>query len=91
MKVRPRNVIIEAHQWFPERAVEGVRKIPATRVDQSKTRGIIFDRPERWVLDVGDGSHVDINFGDWVVTGVTGARFVVPPPAFDATYERVSK
>lgn len=86
---RMKPLVVEAEQWFPGREVEGVTRISANRVDLSKTRGIIVDRPERHVINTVEG-QIDVCVGDWIVTGVFGDRYPVHPDVFEATYERVS-
>lgn len=63
-------------QWFPERKVDGVLRIPASRVDQSATRGIIFDRPERYVVSTPYG-QAEIGAGDWLVIYPSGNMYVM--------------
>lgn len=58
-------------QWFPERHTEGVLLIPASKVDLSATRGIVYDRPERYVIDTPFG-RVELMAGDWIGRTVNG-------------------
>lgn len=67
---------MKAVQWFPGKKVDGVLRIPAGRVDQSATRGIIFDRPERHVVNTPFG-QAELGAGDWVVTYPSGNRYAV--------------
>lgn len=44
----------------------GVTHQKAQRVDLTETRGIIFDRAERFVVNT-PGGQVEIHHGDWVI------------------------
>lgn len=89
-RYRKKPLIVEADQWFPGRQILGVERIPANKVDLSKTRGIIVDRPERHVVNTLAG-QMDVCIGDWIVVGIFGERYPVHPDIFDATYEPVKE
>lgn len=89
-RFRKRPLIVNAEQWFPGRDIEGVLRIPANKVDLSKTRGIIIDRPQRYVINTMEG-QMDVCIGDWIVTGVFGEKYPVHPEIFEATYEPVKE
>lgn len=54
----------------------GVMHQKAQRVDQSATRGIIFDRPERWIVNTPRGQQ-EIAQLDWLVEFPSGNRYVM--------------
>lgn len=74
--------IVEAEQWFKGKAIKGVRKVAATNVDCSKTRGIIFEKPERYVAETSLGA-CDLAEGDWIVTCPTGLTVHFKSQIFD--------
>jgi hypothetical protein len=87
MKYRKKPLILEAYQWFPCMLdTPGVRHIKANKVDLSKTRGIIVDRPERYVVDTPSG-EVWLEPGDWVIKGISGEYYPCKPDIFELTYE----
>lgn len=90
MKFRKRPIIIEAEQWSPGTSVAGVRRIPPTRVDLTKTRGILVDRAERNVVDTLEGP-LDVSPGDWIITGIKGEKYPCKPDIFELTYEPVTE
>ena len=63
--------VVVAEQWTVGKEIKGVRKVPATKVDCTKTRGIIIERPERYVAETSLGS-CEMADGDWIVTFPTG-------------------
>lgn len=55
---------------------EGILHQKAQRVDLANTRGIIFDRPERYIVNT-PGGQIEIGPGDWVVEFPSGNRYVI--------------
>ena len=55
---------------------EGILHQKAQRVDMGNTRGIIFDRPERFIVNT-PGGQIEIGAGDWVVECPSGNRYVI--------------
>jgi hypothetical protein len=95
MLYRKKPIKVEANQWFPElqeagkpRIPEkyGVRYCPPNKVDLSATRGIIVDRPGRYVIDTLEGV-MEVSPGDWIIKGIKGERYPVKPYIFELTYE----
>lgn len=89
MKFRKKPITVEAVQWFPGKKVDGVLRIPASRVDQSATRGIVFDRPERHVVNTPIGQW-EVAQGNWVVTEPNGERMVYDDTHFYHNFEPVT-
>lgn len=56
-------------------AFPGILHQKAQRVDMGATRGIVFDRPERWIVNTPVGQQ-EISQGDWLVE-LQPARFYV--------------
>lgn len=69
------NSLVTAQQWEPSIEMDGVRRIPANRVDLSKTRGILIDRPERHVAMTTFGD-IELSARNWVVVFEGGVRTV---------------
>lgn len=88
MLYHKKPITVEAHQWFPGKTVAGVRRIPANKIDMSQKRGIVVDRPERYVVDAV-GGQLDIYPGDWVITGLGGDRYPLRNDVFMTHYEPV--
>ena len=102
MLYRKKPIVVQAERWFPQDAPNppkegeapkarkperlGVRFCPPVREDLSRTRGIIFDRPARYVFDTPDGP-IDIAPGDWVVTFSSGFRYRERAADLAALYE----
>lgn len=55
---------------------EGILHQKAQRVDMGNTRGIVFDRPERYVVNTPVG-QLEIGLGDWVVEFIPGRLYVI--------------
>lgn len=89
MLVKQRSITLKAEQWRPGRLIAGVLKIPASLVDQSATRGIIFDRPERHVVKTEFG-QAELADGDWVVSGKHGELYVFKDIVFFSYFESTS-
>lgn len=94
MIYRKKPIMVEANQWFPsiqetgkprKPELHGVRFCPPNRADLSATRGIIIDRPGRYVIDTRTGP-IDVEAGDWIVKA-HGERYPVKPDVFELTYE----
>jgi hypothetical protein len=90
MLYRKKPITVKAVQWSLGKVVEGVHRIPANKVDLSKTRGIIVDRPERYVVNTLEG-QMEVTEGDWIVTGIKGEIYPVKDAIFKLTYEPVTK
>lgn len=82
---RTKALLVKAEQWFPGKQIDGVLRIPGGKVDASKTRGIVFDRPERHVINCF-GMQVELAPGDYVVQSLVG-MFKVSPLDFELLYE----
>lgn len=54
----------------------GIIHQKAQRVDMGNTRGIIFDRPERYIVNTPVG-QLEIAYGDWLVEFVPGRHYVI--------------
>lgn len=68
------NIIIRAEQFGPAGVIiEGVEFHKAQTIDAQRTRGIIYDRPERWVFNSPHGP-IDLTPGDWIVTMPSGRK-----------------
>jgi len=78
MKFRKKPVVIEAMQ-FVENSVDGW---PA---------GVFRDRdsPTGYAIDTLEGRALNVEPGDWIITGVKGEQYPCKPDIFEATYERV--
>lgn len=87
MMYRKKPLIVEAWQWWPQLpGAPGVRHIKANRVDLSKTRGILVDRPERYVVDTQHG-EAQVEAGDWIIKGINGEYYPCKPDVFAELYE----
>lgn len=99
-KFRKKPVVIEATQFTREMA-EGSVPLPAGVVMRGRSLGPDGRFPE-WVNDgkylinfSTQHSHfietlegnMDVQIGDWVITGVKGERYPCKPDIFAATYE----
>lgn len=58
---------------------DGIIHQLAQRVDMGNTRGIVFDRPERFVVNTPVG-QIEIGHGDWVVEFMPGRSYVIRNP-----------
>ena len=78
-KYRKRPVVIEAEQWFPGRAVDGVclglrdNPLPITR------------GPHVHTLE----GELAVIPGDWIIKGIVGEYYPCKPEIFEATYEPI--
>jgi hypothetical protein len=70
-RFRKRPVVIEAEQWHPGTAIEGV---------------YAGSSPQVGLIDTLEGT-MTVSPGDWVVTGIQGERYPVKPEIFERTYE----
>lgn len=77
-KFRKKPVVIEAHQWFPGRKVEGVTEHDT---GSSITEVIGF-------IDTLEGRMTAMP-GDWIITGVAGEKYPCKDQIFRATYDPV--
>lgn len=77
---RKKPVVIDATQWFPGVAIDGVQEIahdPGDGATVSSGYGTIntLEGPLR------------VSSGDWIITGVKGERYPCKPDIFAATYD----
>lgn len=75
MKFRKKPVVIEAVQWFKD------GDHPAVRKGRYSNRDLI---------DTLEG-EMQVNPGDWIITGVKGEHYPCKPDIFEATYEKVEE
>ncbi len=85
-------VVIDAIQWFPGMEVEGVVK----RFNPNKVRIMYPEggKPARvtdgWVSGVETlEGFMEVNPGDWIITGVEGERYPCKDSVFQASYKKV--
>lgn len=74
-KFRKRPVVVEAEQWFPGKAVEGV--YPDARCFENNPHVYTLEGP------------LLVSPGDWIITGVNGEKYPCKPDVFEKTYEPV--
>lgn len=97
MLYRKKPIVVEAVQFWPPHAdagpnakpMAGVIKIPAMTVDARARRGITYDTPAHYVINTLEG-QMQVNPGDWVITGVKGERYACRDDIFKLTYEPVT-
>jgi hypothetical protein len=72
-----RPIVIEAEQWFPGKAVDGVIEGPYVSGDEQEyaarcptLEGVFGVTP-----------------GDWIITGIKGEKYPCKPDIFEATYQ----
>lgn len=69
---------------------EGILHQKAQRVDAGNTRGIIFDRPERHIVNTPFG-QMEICAGDWVIELRAGSRYVIKDAHIHEFFETPKK
>ena len=74
-KFRKRPVVVEAVQWFPGVAIEGVTERAMGTYAYIRTL---------------EGGRI-VSIGDWVITGVAGEKYPCNPRIFEATYDPVAE
>jgi hypothetical protein len=90
MKYRKKPVVIEAQQWFPGVAIDGVITDPLALVGKSWAH-IGHQREldgSMGIIETLEGPHF-VRPGDWIITGVAGEKYPCKPDIFAATYEAV--
>lgn len=70
-KFRKKPIVVEAEQWFPGKAIDGVYTLG--------------EKGLGWI-DTLEGGHV-VSSGDWIITGIMGKKYPCKPAIFEATYE----
>lgn len=90
---RKKPIVISAFQFWPPpdkttKLPAGVVRLPPMTVDARERRGITYDTPARHIINTLEG-QMQVNPGDWVVTGIKGERYPVRDDIFHQTYERV--
>lgn len=83
-KFRKKPVVIGAEQWFPGKHIEGVTQQTEYNIPCFDE----FDSSERhyWGIRTLEGV-MEVNPGDWVITGVQGEKYPCKPEIFALTYE----
>jgi hypothetical protein len=75
VKFRKKPVVIEAVQWFKDGDHQAVRKGRYSNRDLIDTLG----------------GEMQVNPGDWIITGIAGEIYPCKPDIFEATYEKVEE
>lgn len=78
-KFRKKPIVIEAEQFFPE-----VKPFPRGVVMGQ----VIDDIPPCFYIPTLEGV-MEVEAGDWIITGVKGERYPCKPDIFEMTYEGV--
>jgi hypothetical protein len=78
-KYRKRPVVIEATQWHPGMAVDGV-------CFKHEFDGAPTECPKVPHIHTLEGPMM-VSAGDWIITGVKGEKYPCKPDIFAATYE----
>lgn len=86
MKYRKKPVVIEAEQWWPGVEIDGVDVIVAGSFHPFLSEG----EPICGNIDTLEGM-MQVNPGDYVITGVKGEKYPCKPDIFNATYEAVNQ
>jgi len=75
-KFQKKPVVIDAVQWFPGKAVDGVEERPCPN-RKSDTVGIVKTL---------EGDMI-ARPGDWIITGIAGEKYPCKDDIFKKTYE----
>lgn len=84
MKFKTKPVIKEAEQWFHGKKIDGV----------------LLYTPSPWTDSEGNllygyvktlEGNMQIQPGDWIITGLRGEKYPCKPDIFEATYEKVEE
>lgn len=89
MKFRKKPVVIDAVQ-FTEEMILDEQPLPKGVVMKSKSVGPgrkVWSH--RHVIETLEG-EMQVNVGDWIITGVNGERYPCKPDIFEKTYDAVS-
>lgn len=87
IKVRRRPLVFSAYQFQPD---------PKWPVDTPHAPGVSGDYHYRfpgdayWFIDTLEG-QMNVQPGDWIVTGIAGEHWAVKPDIFWQTYEAVEE
>jgi hypothetical protein len=81
MKFRKRPIVIDAEQWFPDKAVDGVIIGPYVSGDEQ-----LYEAKCPTLEGI-----FGVTAGDWIITGVLGEKYPCKPDIFDMTYEAVEE
>lgn len=97
-KYRKKPVVVEAEQWFPGKAIEGVHlaylckncgyawTAPVDACPECFSR----DREDCGLVYTLEGAHQALP-GDYIITGVKGEKYPCKPDIFAMTYEPVGQ
>ena len=95
MKFRKKPVIIEAEQFFPDEKPwpKGVQKDQCYCMDLAQDgrycRNHGRSGRQHYVVRTSKGRILDVESGDWIITGVQGERHPCNPNVFERAYEPV--
>ena len=100
MRFRKKPVVIDATKFTREMA-EGIAALPDGVVMLSRSLGadgkfpdytddgkylINFSTRHRHCINTLEG-RMDVQIGDWIITGIQGEHYPCKPDIFEATYE----
>jgi hypothetical protein len=83
-KFRKKPVVVDAEQWFPGKAVDGVIH-PVNDDGLTISFAGLHGEDHGWIETL-EGGHV-VSPGDWIITGIKGEKYPCKPDIFAATYE----
>jgi len=90
MKFRKRPIVIDAVQFTPDMAMGWV-PLPDGVVMMHRSHhpvnNVLYHH--RHVIETLEGD-MEVEIGDWVITGVKGEHYPCKPDIFEATYEPVA-
>lgn len=89
MKFKKKVVVVEAIQLTKDMVLERVPLPEGVKVGSVSWNPRTNDFAQyRCYLSTLDGKE-EIRINDWIITGVTGAKFSCTPGIFKATYEKI--
>jgi len=93
-KFRKKPVVIEAEQFWPDKkpwpeGVEGTQTPASDEVTSAGFATAVFTGPMEYSIDTLEGRALNVQPGDWIITGIGGERYPCKPDIFEATYDPV--
>lgn len=83
MKVRKKPITVEAVQWFPDpKFAENMTGTDVLGVEYTRCNGKRIRTPE---------GFMNVNPGDWIITGVVNERYICRPDVFELTYDKLEE
>lgn len=89
MKFKKKPLVVEAEQYWPDKKIDGLERVPSNFMNRDRTITSDFISDIAYICT--PEGKMKVNPGDWVITGIEGEKYCCKQSIFEKTYEKVEE